>query len=156
MFIFIFPLSTGITRIGEVRIKNESDSLAFERFKEFTLAQVEELMTDYPAVKGFWYDGTWDPSMVKSGSFTYDIEKKMRELNPDIICGSRLRVDERGARHFDSNKRLMGDYEQGWERSLPEKPLANDWEAVMTIPENQWGYHADWKGHVKMRMKLLK
>lgn len=136
-------------------VKNESDSLAFERFKEFTLAQVEELMTDYPAVKGFWYDGTWDPSMVKSGSFTYDIEKKMRELNPDIICGSRLRVDERGARHFDSNKRLMGDYEQGWERSLPEKPLANDWEAVMTIPENQWGYHADWKGHVKNADEII-
>lgn len=137
------------------RVKNESDSLAFERFKKFTLAQVEELMVNYPGVKGFWYDGTWDPSMVKSGSFTYDIEKKMHELNPDVICGSRLRVDDRGARHFDSNKRLMGDYEQGWERSLPDKALPNDWEAVMTIPENQWGYHANWKGHIKNADEII-
>lgn len=136
-------------------IKSEEDRLAFERFKEFTLAQVEELMTNYPTVKGFWFDGTWDPSMVKSGSFTYDIEQKMHEINPDIICGSRLRVDDRGARHFDSNKHLMGDYEQGWERSLPEAPLPNDWEAVMTIPENQWGYHANWKGHIKSANEII-
>ena len=136
-------------------IKSKDDSLAFERFKKFTLNQVEELITNYPTVKGFWFDGTWDASMVKSGSFTYDIEKKMHELKPDIICGSRLRVDERGARHFDSNKNLMGDYEQGWERSLPDKPLPNDWEAVMTIPENQWGYHSNWQGHIKSANEII-
>lgn len=136
-------------------IKSPEDSLAFGRFKQFTLNQVEELMTNYPSVKGFWFDGTWDPSMVKSGSFTYDIEKKMQSINPNIICGSRLRVDDRGARHFDSNKQLMGDYEQGWERSLPDAPLANDWEAVMTIPENQWGYHANWKGHIKNAPEII-
>lgn len=136
-------------------IKSREDSLAFERFKTFTFNQIEELMTNYPTVKGFWFDGTWDASMVKSGSFTYDIEKKMHDINPDIICGSRLRVDERGARHFDSNKNLMGDYEQGWERSLPDAPLPNDWEAVMTIPENQWGYHSNWKGHIKNSNEII-
>lgn len=136
-------------------IKSQEDSLAFGRFKQFTLNQVEELMTNYPTVKGFWFDGTWDPSMVKSGSFTYDIEKKMHDINPDIICGSRLRVDDKGARHFDSNKNLMGDYEQGWERSLPDAPLPNDWEAVMTIPENQWGYHSNWKGHIKNGNEII-
>lgn len=136
-------------------VKTREDSLAFGRFKQFTLAQVEELMTNYPTVKGFWFDGTWDPSMKNSGSFTYDIEQKMHSINPGIICGSRLRVDERGARHFDSNKRLMGDYEQGWERSLPDGPLPNDWEAVMTIPENQWGYHANWKGHIKNANEII-
>lgn len=136
-------------------IKSREDSLAFERFKTFTLNQVSELITNYPEVKGFWFDGTWDPSMVKSGSFTYDIEQRMHELKPDIICGSRLRVDEKGARHFDSNKNLMGDYEQGWERSLPDAALPNDWEAVMTIPENQWGYHSNWKGHIKNANELI-
>ena len=136
-------------------VKSREDSLAFERFKTFTLNQVEELIVNYPQVKGFWFDGTWDPSMVKSGSFTYDIEQKMHELKPDIICGSRLRVDEKGARHFDSNKNLMGDYEQGWERSLPDAALPNDWEAVMTIPENQWGYHSNWKGHIKNANEII-
>lgn len=49
----------------------------------------------------------------------------------------------------------MGDYEQGWERSLPDKPLPNDWEAVMTVPENQWGYHANWQGHIKSANEII-
>ena len=79
----------------------------------------------------------------------------MHRLNPGIICGSRLRVDEKGARHFDTNGKLMGDYEQGWERSLPEKAPQNDWECVMTIPENQWGYQADWRGHIKSATEII-
>lgn len=130
-------------------IRNAEDSLAFFRYCDFMNKQITELMTRYPTVKGFWFDGTWDRSVVKFGKITWDVEQLMHRINPDIICGSRLRVDERGARHFDSNKELMGDYEQGWERSLPDRMPENDWECVMTIPENQWGYHSSWKGHIK-------
>ncbi len=52
----------------------------------------------------------------------------------------------------------MGDYEQGWERKMPETIAdthGNDWDCVMTIPENQWGYHSDWKGHVKTGNELI-
>jgi alpha-L-fucosidase len=136
-------------------IKNEADSLAFFRYRDFMLKQVEELMTRYPTVKGFWYDGTWDSSVVKHGEITWQIAQLMKKINPDIISGSRLRVDDRGARHFDSNKALMGDYEQGWERSLPEAMPVNDWECVMTVPENQWGYHAEWRGHVKNPLEIV-
>lgn len=44
---------------------------------------------------------------------------------------------------------LLGDYEQGWERKLPaayEWLDGNDWDAVMTIPPNGWGYIKDWSG----------
>jgi alpha-L-fucosidase len=117
--------------------------------------QVRELMTRYPTVKGFWYDGTWDPSVVRHGEITWQLAQLMKSLNPEIISGSRLRVDDRGARHFDSNKHLMGDYEQGWERSLPPTMPVNDWECVMTVPENQWGYHSEWRGHVKSPLEII-
>lgn len=137
------------------RVETATDSLAFFRYCDFMNKQITELMTRYPGVKGFWFDGTWDKSVVKFGKITWDIEQLMHRLNPDIICGSRLRVDEKGARHFDTNGRLMGDYEQGWERSLPEKAPQNDWECVMTIPENQWGYQADWRGHIKSAAEII-
>lgn len=46
----------------------------------------------------------------------------------------------KGKRHFDSNGRLMGDYESGYERRLPDpvkdlKVTQWDWEACMTVPE---------------------
>lgn len=136
-------------------LKTSADSIAFERYKKWMIGQIDELMTNYPTVKGFWYDGTWDSSMIHSGSFTYDVEKLMRTKNPNIICGSRLRVDDNGARHLDTNGNIMGDYAQGYERSLPEEPVPNDWECVMTIPENQWGYHSNWQGHIKNADEII-
>lgn len=32
----------------------------------------------------------------------------------------------------------------------------HDWEAYMTLPENQWGYHKDWKlSHVKTPIEAI-
>lgn len=46
-------------------IKNDGDSVAFKRYWEWMTGQIVELMTNYPTVKGFWYDGTWDNSVKK-------------------------------------------------------------------------------------------
>ena len=55
----------------------------------------------------------------------------------------------------------MGDYESGYERRLPD-PVKDlqvtqwDWEACMTVPENQWGYHRDWSlSYVKTPAEVL-
>ncbi|MFT3824792.1 MAG: alpha-L-fucosidase [Chitinophagaceae bacterium] len=128
-------------------IKTPEDSIAFEGFKQFTRNQLLELLHLYPSVKGLWFDGTWDASWVKQAAFADDLEKEMRALVPGLIIGSRFRPDDLGKRHTDSNGRLIGDYEQGWERKLPkqiEDVHGNDWDCVMTIPPNQWGYKANW------------
>ena len=55
-------------------------------------------------------------------------------------------------------KDLIDDYDQTWERDLPnslEDLNGSDWDCVMTIPENQWGYHAEWRGYVKTSYDLL-
>lgn len=141
-------------------IKSEEDSVAFERLKEYTKNQLVELVTRYPEVKGLWFDGTWDNSWKKNGQFSYELEKLLKELQPGLIVNSRMRADEYGSRHFDSNGVLMGDYESGYERRLPEpdnkEVLTRDWECCMTIPENQWGYHKDWSiSHVKSPLELI-
>jgi hypothetical protein len=141
-------------------IKSSDDSIAFARYLDFAKNQLAELATRYPKVKGFWFDGTWDKSVMKNGKWTYDIEMMLKKLIPGVIVNSRLRADEYGKRHRDSNGDLMGDYESGYERRLPSpydtSVIANDWEACMTIPENQWGYHQDWSlSHVKSSNEIL-
>ena len=85
----------------------------------------------------------------------------LKELVPGVAINSRLRADDKGKRHFDSNGRLMGDYESGYERRLPDpvkdlKVTQWDWEACMTIPENQWGYHKDWSlSYVKTPIEVI-
>lgn len=142
-------------------IRSTEDSIAFERFKVFTENQLRELATRYPTVRDFWFDGTWDQSVVKNGPWTAHLEKMLKEMLPGVTVNSRLRVDELGSRHVDSNGRLMGDYESGYERKLPDshtdlRVTQWDWEACMTVPENQWGYHKDWSlSYVKTPQEVL-
>lgn len=140
-------------------LENKEDSVAFDRFRDYVKDQMTELVQRYPTIKGFWIDGTWDESWKKSGKFSYELEVCLKKLSPDLIINSRFRADEYGARHFDSNGVLMGDYESGYERRLPSPydtiVPTRDWEAVMTIPENIWGYHKQWKGHIKSSYELI-
>mgnify|MGYP000755946366 FL=1 len=142
-------------------IKSEEDSVAFSRFLTFTDNQLKELATRYPTVKDFWFDGTWDASIKKNGWWTAHVERMLKEMLPGVAINSRLRADDYGKRHFDSNGHLMGDYESGYERRLPDpvkdlKVTRWDWEACMTVPENQWGYHKDWSiSYVKTPLEVL-
>ncbi|MBP1637246.1 MAG: alpha-L-fucosidase [Bacteroidetes bacterium] len=138
--------------------KTKEDSAAFDGFKKYTRNQLIELLTNYPTVKGLWFDGTWDKAWVKQAEFADELENEMRTLHPGMIIGSRFRADENGKRHVDTNGDMMGDYEQGWERNLPnsiEDVHGHDWDCVMTIPENQWGYNSNWTGYVKTSYNLI-
>lgn len=139
--------------------KTEVEKKKYDKFLQYTKAQLLELLENYPQIKGFWFDGTWDASWVKAYDFTYKLEKELRAKHPGLIIGSRFRNDEFGKRHFDSNGDILGDYEQGWERKLPQEHEwldGNDWDAVMTIPPNGWGYMKDWSGiYIKSKDDLL-
>ena len=140
-------------------LKNAADTVAFDRFKTYVRHQLNELLDRYPTTKGIWIDGTWDGSWKKNGIFSYELEKELKEKHPGLIVNSRLRADEYGARHFDSNGLLMGDYESGYERRLPspyDKVVpTRDWESCMTIAENLWGYHKEWKGYIKTDLQIV-
>lgn len=139
-------------------IKTKDDSLAMARFDQYTRNQLLELLKRYPTIKGFWFDGTWDKGWVKQAAFADELEQELRRVHPGLIIGSRLHADEFGKRGDDSNGNLIGDYEQGWERKIPEKiedVHNNDWECVMTVPENQWGYNKAWNGHIKTADEII-
>ena len=141
-------------------LKTPEDKVAFDRYLEFAKNQLQELAVNYPTIKALWFDGTWDNSVKKNGKWTLEVEQMLKKVHPGIIVNSRLRADELGSRHKDSNGQLMGDFESGYERRLPnptdDSVTKWDWEAVMTIPENQWGFHADWTvSHVKTSNELI-
>ena len=139
--------------------KTDGEIAAYETFKKFTRNQLLELLKNYPTVRGLWFDGSWDQAWIKEASYTDELEKELRKVHPGLIIGSRFRADENGKRHFDSNGKMMGDYEQGWERKLPaniEVTKGRDWDCVMTIPPNQWGYNSDWKSsYIKTDYDLI-
>ena len=160
------------------KVKTKEDEIAFKRFLEFSENQLVELCEKYPTVKGFWFDGTWDTSIAKQNpGWTAHIEKRLKSIIPGLIISSRLRADDNGKRHFDSNGYLMGDYCSGYERNLPKaedqkcdfasnpnkdtKIYTMDWETCVTVPNTVWGYYKDWSKisprnrHIKTPFELI-
>jgi len=125
---------------------SDDDVAASARYRQFALEQVLELAHRHPEVKGFWFDGTWDDSVRCHGAWTHEVEQRLKEAIPGVLVNSRLRADALGNRHFDAEGHMMGDFESGYERRLPEpwnaEVLTRDWEACLTIPQHTWGHHA--------------
>uniref|UniRef100_UPI003217A17F alpha-L-fucosidase n=1 Tax=uncultured Draconibacterium sp. TaxID=1573823 RepID=UPI003217A17F len=139
--------------------KTEEQEEAYEDFKSFTRNQLLELLDNYPAIKGLWFDGSWDVAWVKNAAWVDTLGAELRDKHPGLIIGSRFRSDELGNRHEDANGDLIDDYDQRYERNLPntlEDTKGFDWDCVMTIPENQWGYHRDWSlTYIKTPYELI-
>jgi alpha-L-fucosidase len=134
------------------------DKAAYEEFKTFTRNQLIELLENYPEVKGLWFDGSWDKAWIQQSAWVDELGKDLRAMRPGLVIGSRFRADENGRRHYDTNGDLIDDYDQTWERAMPDsfdKVRNVDWDCVMTVPENQWGYHSDWRGYIKTSFDLV-
>ena len=139
--------------------KTDAEKASYEEFKKFTRNQLIELLQNYPSTIGLWFDGSWDQAWIQQAPWVDELETELRAMHPGLIIGSRFRADDYGKRHYDSNGDLIGDYDQTWERNMPEtleELNGVDWDCVMTIPENQWGYHSDWSlTYVKKPYELI-
>ncbi|MCC8145889.1 MAG: alpha-L-fucosidase [Bacteroidales bacterium] len=132
---------------GQNPFKTPEEEKKYEEFKTFTRNQLLELLDNYPAIKGLWFDGSWDVAWVRNAAWVDQLGLELREKHPGLIIGSRFRSDEYGNRHVDANGDLIDDHDQRYERNLPnslQETKGFDWDCVMTVPENQWGYHRDW------------
>lgn len=139
--------------------KDELQKKKYEEFKDFTRNQLLELVDTYKDIKGMWFDGSWDVSWVHNAGWVDSLGLELRRKHPGLIIGSRFRSDELGNRHEDANGYLIDDYDQRYERNLPRNMAETkgfDWDCVMTIPENQWGYHRNWSfSYIKTPYDLI-
>ena len=138
--------------------KTEAEKAAYEEFKTFTRNQLMELLEMNPSVKGLWFDGSWDKAWIEEAAWVDQLGNDLREARPGLIIGSRFRADEKGKRHYDANGDLIDDYDQTFERDLPEtfEQVKNvDWDCAMTVPENGWGYHSKWLTYAKNSYDIL-
>lgn len=99
-----------------------NDSLRWEKFVRFNLAQINELSTRFnPDL--LWFDGDWEQSA--KAWHASEIRNMLLSNNPGVIINSRLRG--------------YGDYatpEQGLPLKKPEAPY---WELCMTMNDS-WGF----------------
>ena len=136
----------------------EDDRRAYDRYFEFMKNQLGELLTRYPQVRALWFDGQWDSSYCENPEYAAQLEAFLRKLKPGIIMNNRIGAGPIGNFEYDGTGRPFGDYNAGFERLLPHPGSVPpyDWEAGMTLPENQWGYRKVWTGHIKKAPELAR
>jgi alpha-L-fucosidase len=114
----------------------------WNKFKEFTFNQLNELMTDYGSIDVLWLDGGWVRpketvndevrawgAPIPEWSQDIDMDKiaaMAREAQPGIIFADRT---------------VHGPYEnyQTPERKIPDEKLEDPWESCLPLGDN-WGY----------------
>jgi alpha-L-fucosidase len=110
----------------------------WQKFKDFTYNQIEELMTGYGKVDILWLDGGWvrplptndnDPQHYNQDLDMAKIAKMGRSHQPGLIM-----VDRTVAGEFENYTTP--------EQEVPDKPLSYPWETCMTIGK-YWSYVPD-------------
>lgn len=113
-----------------VNYKIERHPERWEKFKNFTYNQIEELMSNYGELDILWLDGGW----VAPGRQDIDMDRiatMTRQHQSDIMIVDRT---------------IRGKYEnyQTPERSVPEAQLPIPWESCIPL-SSDWGWIPDAK-----------
>ena len=113
-----------------VNYKIERHPERWEKFKDFTFNQIEELMSNYGEIDILWLDGGW----VSPGRQAIDMDKiatMTRQHQSDIMIVDRT---------------IRGKYEnyQTPERSIPAEQLPFPWESCIPL-SSDWGWIPDAK-----------
>jgi alpha-L-fucosidase len=112
----------------------------WQKFKDYTFNQIQELMTGYGKVDILWLDGGWvrpkstiDTSVDWQKAITYNQDIDM----PKIAAMGRAK--QPGLIIVD--RTVAGAYENYTtpEQTVPEKPLDHPWESCVTMG-NSWSY----------------
>lgn len=125
----------------------------WQKFKDFTFTQMQELLSDYGSVDILWLDGGWvrpyktiDSSISWQKTIPYDqdidmpkIAKMGREHQPGLLVVDRT---------------VTGEYENYVtpEQQIPEKHLSYPWESCITMGTS-WSYVPN--DHYKSPRKLI-
>jgi len=112
----------------------------WQRFRDFTYRQIEELVTGYGSLDILWLDGGWvrPQPMIEVAPGTYVKNAKNMDIDMPRIAAM-ARRHQPGLLIVD--RTVTGRYEnyRTPEQEVPEKPLPYAWETCMTMG-NQWSY----------------
>ena len=120
----------------------------WNRFKDFTFKQIEELTTGYGKVDILWLDGGWVRSKAEQTEESLSWLKRPA-LNQDInmpAIAAMARKNQPGLIVVDRS--VHGKYEnyQTPEQQIPDKPLPYLWETCMTMATSwSWVYNDHYK-----------
>jgi alpha-L-fucosidase len=112
----------------------------WQRFKDFTYAQIEELMTGYGPVDILWLDGGWVRPYPPLPQAYRGLIKQPFDQDIDMA-----RIAAMARRHQPGliivDRTVAGRYEnyRTPEQEVPEKPLPYIWETCMTMG-GSWSY----------------
>lgn len=106
--------------------KTEHHPEWWQKYREFTQNQLNELMTGYGSFDILWLDGGW---VTGEQIGLNDILKKARNRYPGLIAVDRLMRDE--------NENYLTP-----ERGVPREPLGYPWESCIPL-SNDWGWVPD-------------
>lgn len=109
----------------------------WDSYINFMKAQLTELITKYPGVKGIWFDGDWERTKV---DWRYnEIYGLIHKLNPALLIGNNHHVAVKDGEDFQMfEKDLPGNNTTGFapDQSIGQLPL----ETCETI-NNSWGFN---------------
>lgn len=114
----------------------------WEKYKQFTYNQIQELMTNYGSVDILWLDGGWVRPKSSINKEVLSWGMPIPEWDQDVdmpkIAGM-ARAKQPGLIMVD--RTVHGEYENYTtpEQNVPEKPLDYPWETCMTVGR-AWGY----------------
>jgi alpha-L-fucosidase len=114
----------------------------WQRFKDFTYNQIEELMTDYGTIDILWLDGGWvrpDSTITEEViAWGYDIPEWEQDIDMPRIA-KMARQKQPGLIMVD--RTVHGPYENYTtpEQRVPDKVIDHPWETCMTMGGG-WSY----------------
>ncbi len=112
----------------------------WQRFRDFTFRQIEELVTGYGPLDILWLDGGWvrPRPIAEIGPGVFVRNEKDMDIDMPRIAAM-ARAHRPGLLIVDRS--VGGRYEnyRTPEQEIPEKPLPYPWETCMTMGD-QWSY----------------
>ena len=127
----------------------------WNRYKQFTFNQIEELMSNYGKMDILWLDGGW----VRPDSLDTDKNAKIKN-NQDVEMNkiaSMAREHQPGLIVVDRDVPGVNQNYLTPEQTIPEKPLPYPWETCMTMATSwSWAKNDSYKSTEKIIQTLAK
>ncbi|MDK9701066.1 MAG: alpha-L-fucosidase [bacterium] len=114
----------------------------WQKFKEFTYRQIEELVRDYGPIDILWLDGCWVQPVSAIEKLAHNVEKcKNQDLAMDDLAAL--------ARSYQPDLIIVDRWVKGRqenyltpEGNIPAEPLPQPWETCMPMA-GAWSYYPD-------------